>query len=218
MHAEVELTVSTKTTQGKGAARKVRAAGLVPGIVYGYQYEPRMVTFEERALVKALTTSAGRNVFLRFKSEDKDIDGLRTLVKATQVHPLKRCFVHVDFFMLDPDREINTTVPIRLEGDSEGVRLGGIMQIARRSIMVSCKPDALPEAIIVDVTELGPGDSLHVSDLEAPEGVKFLVSDSLAICAVVAPPSEEEAEEGEGAEGVEGAVEGEEATEESTEE
>lgn len=217
MHAEVEINVGIKTNQGKGAARKVRAAGLVPGIVYGYQYEPKMITFEERELVKALSTSAGRNVFLRFKSEDKEIDGLRTLVKATQVHPLKRRFVHVDFFMLDPDREINTTVPIRLEGTAEGVKLGGIMQIARRSIMVSCKPDNLPEAIVVDVTKLGPGDSYHIGDLERPEGVKFLVGDNLAVCAVVAPPSEEEPEGVEGEEGEEGAAEGAEATEEGSE-
>jgi large subunit ribosomal protein L25 len=205
MHAEVEFNVSTKTSQGKGAARKVRAAGLVPGVVYGYQYEPKMVTFEERELVKALSTSAGRNVFLNFKSEDKEIDGLRTLVKATQVHPLKRRFVHVDFFKLDPDRAINTTVPIRLEGEAQGVKLGGIMQIARRSIMVECKPDDLPEAIVVDVTEVGPGESIHVGDLVAAEGVKFLVSPKLAVCAVVAPPSEE-AEGEEGEEGVEGEV------------
>lgn len=212
MHAEVEFNVSTKTTQGKGAARKVRAAGLVPGVVYGYQFEPKMVSFEERELVKALSTTAGRNVFLKFKSDDKEIDGLRTLVKATQVHPLKRRFVHVDFFKLDADRDIKATVPIKLDGTAEGVKLGGIMQIARRSIMVSCKPDALPEAIVVDVTTMGPGDSIHVGDVEAPEGVTFLVSPKLAVCAVIAPPSEEEeAVEGEEEEGEEAAAE---ATEE----
>ena len=93
------------------------------------------------------------------------------------------------------------------------------MQIARHSINVKCKPDNLPEAIVVDVTELGIADSVHVGDIEPPEGVEFLLSPKLAVCAVIAPSKEEEPEEEEGEEGEEGEVaEGEEAAAEETEE
>lgn len=186
-HAEVEFPVAVKTNQGKGAARKVRAAGLVPGIVYGFKTDPVMVTFEERALVKALSTSAGRNVFLRVKCEEKNLDGIRVLIKDFQVHPLYRKFIHADFYKLDPEHEMHATVPIRLEGLAVGVKLGGIMQSALRDIRVICKPDDLPEAIVLDVTELKLGGSIHVGDIAPPPGVRFLVGAEQAVCAVVAP-------------------------------
>jgi len=216
MHSEVNFSIEIKTAAGKGAARKSRADGRVPGVVYGYNTGSTMITFEERELVKALSTPAGRNVFLRIQSEDEKINGSRALVKELQVHPLKRRFVHADFFLLDPDRAISATVPIKLEGTAVGVKLGGIMQVARFEIPVQCKPDDLPEAIVVDVTAMKPGDSIHIRDLEAPEGVEFLLGDNLTVCAIVAPSKEEtaEGEEGEEAESAEETEGSEESTEE----
>lgn len=193
MHTEIEFSVSAKSGHGKGAARKTRAAGFVPGIVYGFNQDPSMVSFDERELVKALSTPAGRNVFLRLKSDDPELNGARTLIKELQVHPLKRRFIHADFFKIDPDRAIHATVPIKLVGTAIGVKLGGIMQIAMRDIPVLCKPDDLPEMIEVDVSEIKIGHSIHVSDIAAPEGVEFLASGKRAICAVISP-SEDDAE------------------------
>ncbi len=211
MHAEVEFQVNVKAAKGKGAARQTRAAGLVPGVVYGYQYEPKMVTFEERHLVKALSTPAGRNIFLRLKSDDAEIDGIRVLIRDFQVHPLKRRFIHADFFKLDSDREISSTIPFRMVGDAIGVTLGGVLQIARHEIPVVCKPDDLLSSIDIDITDLDVGDSIHVEDIEVPEGVTFTISPKLTICAVVVPAAEEEeeVEEEELLEGEEGEEEGE---------
>lgn len=198
MHTEVEFAVSQKSGQGKGAARKTRAAGLVPGVVYGFNQNPAMVSFDERELVKALSTPAGKNVFLRLKCEDPALNGSRALIKELQVHPLKRRFIHADFFKLDPDRAIHATVPIKLVGTAVGVKLGGIMQVAMRDIPVLCKPDDLPESIEVDVSNIKIGHSVHVGDIAAPEGVEFLVSAKSAVCAVISP-SEEESGKAEGA-------------------
>lgn len=198
MHSEVEFAVTAKSACGKGAARKTRASGFVPGIVYGFNMSPTMVSFEERELIKALSTPAGRNVFLRLKSEDKNLDGSRALVKELQVHPLRRKFVHADFFKLDPDRAIHATVPVKLVGNAIGVKLGGIMQIALREMPVLCKPDDLPEAIFVDVSELKLGHSIHVGEIERPEGVEFLANTKMAICAIISP-SEDDAAKTEGA-------------------
>lgn len=198
MHTEVEFTVNPKVGQGKGPARQTRAAGMVPGIVYGYNQSPAMVSFEERELVRALSTPAGRNVFLRLKCEDPSLNGSRALVKELQVHPLKRRFIHADFFKLDPDRAIHATVPVKLVGTSIGVKLGGIMQVALREIPVLCKPDDLPEHIEVDVSNIKIGHSIHIGEISAPEGVEFLVGAKMAICAVISP-SDEEKKEGEGA-------------------
>ncbi|TLN19698.1 50S ribosomal protein L25 [bacterium] len=191
MHSEVELSVSLKTDTGKGAARKVRATGKVPGIIYGCETTPTMISCEERELVKALSTSAGRNVFIRFRCDDADVNGTRALIKELQVHPLKRRFVHADFYKLDPNRPIHAAVPVRVEGTSVGVKLGGILQLASRQLEVSCLPDNLPEAIVIDVTELRLGHSIHISDLTPPAGVTFLESPKQAVVAVVSPTDDE---------------------------
>ncbi len=208
MHTEVEFAVEAKPAAGKGVARKLRAAGKTPGVFYGSTLEPVMVTFREQDLVKALSTPAQRNVFLRVKSSDERINGIRAIVKDLQVHPLKRVFVHADFYKLDADREIHATVPIHIVGTAAGVKLGGILQVARREIRVVCLPDALPESIQVDVTNLMPGHSIHVGDLAVPEAVKVLTGPKLAVCAVITPSSgEEAAAEGEAEAGEEAAAE-----------
>jgi len=203
MHTEVEFAVEAKTGCGKGSARKLRAAGKTPGVVYGPSLEPVMVTFREQDLVKALSTPAERNVFLRLQCGDERVNGVRAIVKDLQVHPLKRVFVHADFYQLDPTRPIHANVPIHLVGTAAGVKLGGIMQVARREIRVMCLPDHLPESIEVDVTSLMPGHSIHVGDLSVPDHVKVLSGPKLAVCAVIAPPGEAEAKAEEEAEGAE---------------
>ncbi|GAB4276617.1 MAG: 50S ribosomal protein L25 [Deferrisomatales bacterium] len=204
MHTEVTFAVEAKGQTGKGAARKLRAAGKTPGVVYGPDMDPVMITFREQELVKALSTPAERNVFLRLQCDDERVDGTRAIVKELQVDPVRREFIHADFYKLDPNRRIQVTVPIHLEGTAVGVKMGGIMQVARRTLRVACLPDALPEAIVVDVTAMKPGDSIHVGDLETPEGVEILSSPKLAVCAVIAPSglkgAEEEEAEAEGAE------------------
>jgi large subunit ribosomal protein L25 len=156
-----------------------------------------MVSFREQDLVKALSTPAGRNVFLRVKSDDAKLNGARIIVKDLQVHPVKRVFVHADFYRLDPTKVIHATVPIRFEGTALGVKLGGILQIAQRDVNVACLPDDLPEAIVMDVTDLKPGHSIHVRDLSIPEGVRILSDPKLALCAVIGAGYEEGAASGE---------------------
>jgi large subunit ribosomal protein L25 len=216
MHSEVEFNVEIKEANGKGPARQTRANDRVPGILYGFEVKSKMLSFLERDLVKALSTPAGRNIFLRLKSSDPSIDGVRALVKELQVHPLRRRFIHADFYLLDPNRAIHADVAVKLEGIAAGVKLGGILQVARHTISVTCKPDDLPEAIVVNVEALEPGDSIHVGDIEAPEGVKFNIGAKLAVCAVIMPSIEEEevSEEEEGEEGEEGETTEEETTEE----
>jgi large subunit ribosomal protein L25 len=201
MHSEVELSVAVKPASGKGAARKVRAVGNIPGILYGCDVAPTMLNCSERELIKALSTSAGRNVFIRFKCDDEKINGKRALIKELQVHPLRRRFLHADFYMLDPNRPIHASVPVRIVGTAVGVKLGGILQIARRNLEVSCLPDNLPEAIVLDVTDLRLGHSLHLSDITPPEGVTLLENAKVAICAVISPSSDEEGGAKESAEG-----------------
>lgn len=223
MHNEIEFAVAPKSDTGKGAARKFRASGKTPGIVYAPDLEPVMVTFREQDLAKALSSPAGRNVFLRLKCEDERLAGQRVLVKDLQVDPVKRVFLHADFYRLDPERVIHAMVPIHLVGTAVGVKEGGIMSIARYDLSVACLPDDLPEFVEVDVTTMRPGDSIHVRDLQVPETVRVLDSEDYTVCAVVAPSkAEEEVEEEEEIEGelegVEEAEEGEQTEEQAGEE
>jgi large subunit ribosomal protein L25 len=192
MHTEIEFSVESKVGSGKGSARKVRAGGKVPGVVYGPSTPPVMVAFREQDLVKALSTPAARNVFLRVRSQDPGLNGSRVIVKDLQVHPAKRVFIHADFYKPDPTRVLHANVPIRIEGTAIGVKQGGILQITRRELRVSCLPDDLPDAIPVDVTELRPGHSIHVADLVPPPGVRILVDPRLALCAVIGAGYQEE--------------------------
>jgi large subunit ribosomal protein L25 len=196
MRTEVDFHVQTKSASGKGTSRKLRAEGMVPGVVYGPDTAPVMIAFREKDLVKALSTSAARNVFLRVRSPESPLDGSRVIVKELQVHPVKRVFVHADFYKPDPTRVIHATVPIRIEGTALGVKLGGILQVARREVVVACLPDELPEAITVNVTDLKPGHSVHVEDLTPPEGVRILTEPKLAVCAVIASSGYQEGQEG----------------------
>jgi large subunit ribosomal protein L25 len=195
MHAELEFTVEPRTGTGKGMARKLRAGGKTPGIVYGFGMDPVMVAFREPDLVKALSTPAQRNAFLRLQCDDERVSGARVMVKELQVHPVRRVFIHADFYRLNPNRVFQIEVPIRLDGTAAGVKLGGIMQVARREIVVACLPDELPDAIPVDVTDMQVGDSIHVGDLQAPPGVRIVTNPILAVCAVIAPSAIEEPEE-----------------------
>lgn len=196
MHTEVEFAVEAKTGAGKGAARKLRAQGKVPGVVYGPGMEPVMVTFTEKDLVKALSTPAARNVFLRVRASGHDLDGSRLIIKDMQVHPVERAFVHVDFYKPDPTKVIHANVPVRVEGTAVGVKLGGILQVTLREVAVICLPDQLPESIAIDVTELRPGHSVHVADLTPPEGVRITTDSKLAVCAVIGASGYEEGEGG----------------------
>ena len=131
MHSELEFSVSAKSSTGKGAARKLRADGKTPGVVYGPELEPVMVTFREQDLAKALTTPAQRNVFLRLNSEDDRINGSRVIVKELQVDPVRRVFLHADFYQLDAERKIKVRLPIRLDGTAvvSGIELPQIEHV-----------------------------------------------------------------------------------------
>ncbi len=135
------------------------------------------------------------------------------LVKEIQRNPVTGAYMHADLFAVDLKEKIHVDVPVHLTGTAEGVTMGGILDHALRDLEVQCLPGAIPEEFSVDVSALEIGDSIHVRDLELPEGVELLVDPNLSIVSVVAPaaveeevPEEEVPEEGEEAapEGEEG--------------
>ncbi|MFL5303773.1 MAG: 50S ribosomal protein L25 [Polyangia bacterium] len=201
-----KVNVEVRSGIGKGGSRKVRAAGKVPGVVYGRKQEPVAVTFDEKELLSSLDKERRRNTVLTLtiagdggKSEE-----VTAMVREAQVNPLSRRLVHVDFLRVDLNQEVHVTVPLVLTGKAIGTTTGGNLHQSLHVISIAAKPAAIPTKLEADVSALEIGDALHVSDLKLGEGVRALLDPRDAIASVVAPKAEKV--EAEAAAPVEGAV------------
>jgi large subunit ribosomal protein L25 len=169
---------------------------LIPAVFYGPEVDPVPLILQSRDLEKLITTGAGENILIDLNIEDgKSTQSHRAMIKEIQVDPVKQNILHVDLYAISMDKKISVEVPITLTGTALGVsEEGGILQQVSRTLEISCLPDRIPEAFELEVTALAIGDSLHVSDLEIPEGVDVLAEDELTIASVVPPTKVEEIE------------------------
>jgi len=209
------LVAELRDATGKGVARKLRAAGLIPAVVYGKGAETKAISVDPSALQRLLQSGgAGINTLI-----DLSVDGTtRTvLVKELQRDPVRGRPLHTDFYLVDLDQKVEVSVPIRLVGRPPGVELGGILDHPLREIELECLPRAIPESVDVDVSELDVGQSVHVRDLELPEGSTVRTDVNLAVASVIAPVAVEEPVVEELEEGEEALAEGEEGEAESAE-
>lgn len=182
MKQRIELSVETRQA-GRAGARGLRVNKMVPGIIYG-AIENATVSLHVNDVVK-YNSRAYENALLNIKSNDPKLNGKVALLKEVIVHPLTRRPEHVDLFALDLNKAVRVSVEIRVEGKAIGLSEGGLLNIVTRQVEVECLPTAIPDAITVDVTNLGVGDSLHVSELTVPAGVKMISRPELTIAAVV---------------------------------
>ena len=196
------LNAKTRTTTGKGAARKLRGAAQVPGIIYGHHREPQAIALDARELERMLDrVSADTTVF------DLNIGGqvARSLIREVQRHPLRRQILHIDFQELVAGEAVTVDIPIRLVGSPDGVRnQGGTLDQIMRTISVEVDPAKIPNHFDLNVDALTLNQSLHVSDLQLPAGLKVLEDLNATVCVVVPPRLETEVAPV-AAEGVEGA-------------
>jgi len=205
MSEVAKLQAKVRDASGKGVARKMRAAGRVPAVVYGPDGESQSLSIDAH---EALTLFGGISVENTIVS--LDIEGEKfpvdTLIRDVQMHPFKPNLLHLDFYKVTKGVTLQVQVPLHFEGTPAGVRLSsGILEQHVHDIEVRCVPSMIPDHLEVDVTHLELGDSLHVSDLKAPEGVEILTEGDRTLCIVVIPRGalSEEAGEGEAEEGEE---------------
>ena len=222
---QVALGVTHRTETGKGAARRLRAAGSIPAVAYGLRRDPTPLHVDARTLEQLLSGHAGTNVLLNLEVEGATTDGDNiALLKSVQRHPVTDKIQSVDFQWVDVSQKLTVSVPVTIEGIPAGAELGGVIEYGLTEIQISCLPTDIPESIAVDVSHLGLAESVHVADIQLPEDVEVLSNpeDAIATCAVVRvveeePEVDEEAELEEGEEPPEGEeaveAEGEEATE-----
>lgn len=208
----IELNVNSRTESGKGAARSLRRAGMIPAVLYGPNTEPLplSVNLHELDLLLKESMSSQQMVKLVVAGGEQ-----RTaMIKEMQRDPLTRTVLHADFYEVDMKRAILVKVPVRTSGKPPGVEMGGMLQVIRRELEVLCLPGDVPEVIDIDVSELNIGDAVHVEEIpiadgvEVPHDVNFTVVTVLAATKVEEEVAEDEGEElEEGAEGAEDAPE-----------
>jgi large subunit ribosomal protein L25 len=200
--ADNQLVVQVREGTGKGIARKLRAAGRVPGVCYGRNAPSVGIALNPTALERLLRSStAGMNTLIDLRVEGGgDYDGKPVLVKELQRDPVTGRVLHADLYAVDLQQTIQVSVPVHVTGSAEGVKMGGILDQTLREIELECMPQAIPQEIPVDVTPLGIGQSFHVRDLVLPEGVTLLSDPELAVVLVAAPTVEEVPAEAEVAE------------------
>lgn len=201
------LTVTLRESAGKGVARKLRAAGIIPGVCYARATDPVAIQLDPTHLERLLSNSdAGMNTIFELKVEGGGaFDGKPVLIKELQRDPVYGRPLHADFYAVDLTQTIHVSVPLHLVGTAIGVEMsGGILDHALRELELECLPGSIPDEINLDVSALDVGDSLHVRDVALPEGVNLLSDVDLSVVSVVAPAVEEVAPVVEEAEGEEG--------------
>lgn len=219
---EKHLTADLRKEFKKGASRRLRRDGRIPGIVYGHD-EPIPISISGREFHKEFHTIS-ESTLIKLAVDGKE---RQVLVKDYQEDIIKGDILHIDFYEVEMGKALQTHVPIILDGSPVGVREGGVLEHGIYELEISCVPKDLPAEVHVDISALQIGDSIHVSDITPPEGVTILNNEdqTVAVCASPrAMEAEIEAEEAEaaaeaaeaaeleGEEGVEG--EGAEETEE----
>ena len=191
--ATATLTADLRSETGKGAARKLRAAGRVPAVIYGHHREPQGLSLDARALGLTLERVSASSVF------ELALGGatVRTLIREIQRHPVDRSLVHVDFQELVAGEKVTVRVPLVFVGTADGVRnQGGLLEEVTRELEISADPADIPDRIDVDVSALTIGHPLHVRDLALPAGVTVLADPGATVVQVSAPRVEEEAPAG----------------------
>ena len=180
------LNVDIRKENGTSAARRTRLQNKIPGVVYHSGVEGVPLSVDKNSLKKALKT--GQMIF-EINVEDKD---QFVLVKEIQYHPVTDDIIHIDFQKVREDEKISLDVAVRSVGDSQGVKLGGILVQMLNSVSVKCKPSEIPEFLEIDVTEMEMNSNLFVKDITLPDDVEMLTAKDIAVVSVQEPKEEKE--------------------------
>ena len=188
MSSVIQLKGTRRTRLGKGGARKARAAGQIPGVMYGHGEEPVAVAIEKGEFQTVMRNHKGGNALVTLKLDSGEFTAL---VRDAQYDPLTHAVLHLDFQQISLTETIEVEVEVHAVGIAAGVKDGGgILETIIRSLDVRCLPTAIPDRIDVDVTELQIGGSLHVRDIMV-SGFEILNELDATVLTVVAPTVEE---------------------------
>ena len=161
------IAATRRDDSGKGAARKLRAAGQIPAIVYGQGTEATAIALDPKPLLEVFRKTQNRNTRIDIDLGDETI---AALVREAQRHPVSRDVLHIDFYRVVEGTPIKVLVPVKPVGKHAGASLGGRIDVVRRDLWVTCDPNAIPDYVEVDVTPLNIGDIVKVSTIAVGGG------------------------------------------------
>jgi large subunit ribosomal protein L25 len=204
---EVSLRAQTGRSTGSRDSRRVRKTGDVPAIVYGKGTEPVPIAVNAHDLHVVLHTEAGANALINLEIEGGAT--LLTMARVIERHPFRNEYRHIDFVTVSLDEIVTAEVAIHFEGSPIGVKDGGVFSPQRTHVVIEALPNAIPSAIVLDVSEVEIGDSLRIADLPVVEGVTYTEDPDAVVMSVTTMAAEEVVEpegelEGEGEEPAEG--------------
>ncbi len=181
-----KIQVEVRTSAGSRSARRMVRAGILPGVVYGPGTEPLPISVNLRELRTAMQGKPANAVLLEFDGVDQ-LKGKMAILREVQRDPVTDQPIHVDIMALEKGHKLQLTVPVHVSGRAIGLQKGGIFEQQLHSVNVEVLPKDIPEAIVVDISALDVGQSLHVREIALPEGVKVLGDENLPVATVIPP-------------------------------
>jgi large subunit ribosomal protein L25 len=178
------LKVKKRKETGTRKVKHLRKKGWIPGVIYGHGEKSKLIMIQEEELTNVLHNLHSEATLLNIDYEGKK---LQVLMREISRNPLTEKLLHVDFQHIHENEEVNVHVILEFQGNPKGVEEGGILNIEHRDLIVKCLPKNIPEKIVVDVSDLEIGESLHIKDLNIPEGVKVEEDPSSTVVNILSP-------------------------------
>ncbi|HWL83330.1 MAG TPA: 50S ribosomal protein L25/general stress protein Ctc [Roseomonas sp.] len=187
----IRIEAEARERAGKGAARATRRGGRVPAVIYGAKQEATLLSLDPRDVMKEMHKGGWQSHLYEVAVDGK---AERCLMREVQFHPVKDTPIHVDFQRLAPGQLIRVKVPVAFlnEGNSPGLKEGGVLNVVRREVEVMSDPDQVPDQFEIDLGNAGIGDSLRWSNVADAKGTKPVIVGRDFVVATIAPPTVEE--------------------------
>ena len=188
------LSAAVREESGKGYSKRLRREGKIPAVFYGKGQQARGLIIDSREMKKLLFTDGGSHGLFQLQIEG-EADPKVVLFKEYQIDPMKRSIIHADFYQVDVTQKLELNIPLNLIGEPVGVEKGGLLQQIRHEVAIKALPTNIPDSFDVDVSNLDLGESLHVEELTAPEGVEVVFDVNFTLATVIAPKGSSDAED-----------------------
>jgi len=185
MRRDITIVAEPRELRGKNEARRLRARGLAPAVIYGAGKEAQAVAVNPKEVNKILHSATGHNTLFNVQTNG---DTALVMIVDWQRHPLRENLLHLDLKRIDLNQRLKVKVPVATTGEPRGVKeQGGIFEILTREVEVECLPDEIPDAFRVDVTQMMLGENLRAGELKLEGSVKLMMAPDLVVAHVVAP-------------------------------
>lgn len=191
------LNAESRKELGKNACYRLRKKGYIPAVLYSHG-KSESLKILRNDFFKIFKGHISENVLLNLIIDNQTNQPCKVFVKDYQVHPVTDEILHLDFYKVTEGEKIHTRVPVEIVGVAKGVKMGGILEFVERELEIECLPSEIPEKIVVDVTNLEIGHSIHIKEIPKVGSVKFLDDENKVVVTVLAPHKHEEVKPVEG--------------------